>query len=103
MSEGRLRCIEPHLEKRKTYELLTGEHTRPRVWFSAPSLKTRFCHVGQHTHDAGQPCREGATWNTRGRVCSPPEMEIFREVGQDEQVIDRIAAAEREDGSAALF
>jgi len=29
------------------------------------------------------------------------EMEIYREVEQDEQVIDRIAAAQREDGSAA--
>jgi hypothetical protein len=30
----------------------------------------------------------------------PAEMEIYREVEQDEQVIDRIAAAQREDGSA---
>jgi hypothetical protein len=29
------------------------------------------------------------------------EMEIFREVEQDEKVIARIAAAQREDGSAA--
>jgi len=28
-------------------------------------------------------------------------MKIFREVEQDENVIDRIAAAQREDGSAA--
>ena len=51
--------------------------------------------------NACPPCREGATWNTRGRVCSPQsasaEMEIFREVEQDENVIDRIAAAQREE------
>ncbi|MCU0777149.1 MAG: hypothetical protein MUF86_05715 [Akkermansiaceae bacterium] len=29
------------------------------------------------------------------------EMEVFRVVEQDEKVIDRIAAAQREDGSAA--
>jgi hypothetical protein len=53
--------------------------------------------------DACQPCREGATWNTRGRVFSPSalrasaEMEIFREVEQDENAIARIAAAQREE------
>jgi hypothetical protein len=38
--------------------------------------------------------------HARARVL-PAEMEIFREVEPDEKVIDRIAAAQREDGSAA--
>jgi len=38
--------------------------------------------------------------HARARVL-PAELEIFREVEQDENVIDRIAAAQREDGSAA--
>jgi len=38
--------------------------------------------------------------HARARVL-PGEMEIFREVEQDGKVIDRIAAAQREEGSAA--
>jgi hypothetical protein len=36
-----------------------------------------------------------------GQPPVPAEMEICREVDQDETVIDRIAAAQREEGSAA--
>ena len=34
----------------------------------------------------------GATWNTRGRVCSPRRWKSSGKPAQDESVIDRIAA-----------
>jgi hypothetical protein len=39
----------------------------------------------------------GATWNTRGRVCSPRRWKSSGKAAQDESVIDRIAAAQREE------
>jgi hypothetical protein len=38
---------------------------------------------------------------TLDKLRASAEMEVFRVVEQDEKVIDRIAAAQREDGSAA--
>ncbi len=57
----------------KPYSLL-GEHTRPRVLFSAPSRKTRCCESyperASGTH-ARKCWTRGGSSHTRGRVCSP--------------------------------
>jgi len=54
-----------------------GEHTRPYLWFPAPSAGNISWNAGQtRSVSDGAWCyrtpeREGALRNTRGRVCSP--------------------------------
>ena len=50
---------------------LHGERTRPRVQSSAPSPETCVDESPELSPPSTPPCREGATRNTRGRVCSP--------------------------------
>ena len=51
--------------------LLNGERTRPRVLSPAPSPDTCPNFTSLPIPPSTTPCREGATRNTRGRVCSP--------------------------------
>jgi len=64
--------------------------------------------ISWFSRDAGHPCREGATWNTRGRVCSPcalrtlddlrasGDYQVFQAAEKDESVIGQIVSAQRE-------
>ena len=50
---------------------LKGERTRPRVQSPAPSPETCVDESPELSPPFTPSCREGATRNTRGRVCSP--------------------------------
>ena len=67
------------------------------MWFLAPSLKTGICHVRQACSWCGPALPRGRDRAHARAHVLPAEMEIFREVEQDENVIGRIATAQREE------
>ena len=71
VSGGEPELLELIAKDPRAFILKQGEHTRPRVWFSAPSLKTCVCNVksGSLAMHADHAAR--ARHRTREGACAP--------------------------------
>lgn len=68
-------ALRPYYQERDRLRLLIQYRKGSTRALACGFQRPRWNHASNHEDGlnchASRPCREGATWNTRGRVCSP--------------------------------